>query len=63
MKYLLRLRIEESKKLLVEHTELTVKQISTLVGYDDQHYFSRFFKELTGKSPSDYRSDAMGDDR
>ncbi|MFD1406247.1 helix-turn-helix domain-containing protein [Robinsoniella peoriensis] len=56
MKYLLRLRIDEAKKLLLEHSDLSVKQISTLVGYEDQHYFSRFFKELTGVSPSDYRN-------
>ncbi|WP_394926292.1 helix-turn-helix domain-containing protein [uncultured Robinsoniella sp.] len=56
VKYLLRLRIDEAKKLLLEHTDLSVKQISTLVGYEDQHYFSRFFKELTGLSPSDYRN-------
>lgn len=56
VKYLLRLRIDEAKKLLLEHSDLSVKQISTLVGYEDQHYFSRFFKELTGVSPSDYRN-------
>ena len=59
VKYLLRLRIDEAKKLLLEHPDLSVKQISTLVGYEDQHYFSRFFKELTGLSPSDYRNKSL----
>ena len=59
VKYLLRLRIDEAKKLLLEHPDLSVKQISTLVGYEDQHYFSRFFKELTGLSPSEYRNKSL----
>ncbi|MGI6778556.1 MAG: response regulator transcription factor [Acetivibrionales bacterium] len=55
LKYLISLRIEEAKKLITEQPELDLKDISEIVGYSDQHYFSRIFKNVVGKSPSEYR--------
>ena len=55
VKYLLNLRINEAKHLLNSQPELDVKTVGELVGYSDQFYFSRIFKHLTGKSPSEYR--------
>lgn len=52
--YLAELRIEKSKKLLAETTE-SVKEISALVGYPDQKYFSKLFRKITGIKPSEYR--------
>lgn len=52
--YVLTLRIEEAKRLLVEdRTE--IRQIAECVGFQDSNYFSRIFKKRVGCSPSAYR--------
>ncbi|MBS4174727.1 helix-turn-helix domain-containing protein [Bacillus sp. FJAT-49736] len=48
------LRMREAKKLL-EETELAIKEISILTGFHNQHYFSRVFKKMVGKTPKQYR--------
>jgi two-component system, response regulator YesN len=55
VKYLLNLRINEAKHLLRSRPELDIKAIGELVGYPDQFYFSRIFKHMTGKNPSEFR--------
>ncbi|NJK94096.1 MAG: AraC family transcriptional regulator [Bacteroidales bacterium] len=37
------------------YTDKSVKEIAGLIGYDDQHYFSRLFNKEANISPSDYR--------
>ncbi|WP_347052765.1 helix-turn-helix domain-containing protein [Flavobacterium olei] len=44
----------EAKYLLFQ-TTLSVGEIATQVGFDDQSYFSRFFKKVEGISPIRYR--------
>jgi two-component system, response regulator YesN len=53
--YLIELRMRKAEELLKQEPELTVKQVSAMVGYDDQFYFSKRFKKMTGCSPSEYR--------
>lgn len=48
------IRIEYSKKLLLEST-LSITQISLSVGYRSFSHFSAMFKEQVGIAPSDYR--------
>jgi len=48
-------RIEESKQLLKEHGH-SVTAISYDVGFNSLTSFNRVFKEMTGLSPSEYRS-------
>ena len=48
------IRVERAKELLVS-TDLPVREISEMVGYDDQNYFSRRFLKAVGISPRDYR--------
>ncbi|HBF39224.1 MAG TPA: DNA-binding response regulator [Firmicutes bacterium] len=55
VRYLLNLRIHEAKHLLRSQPELGIKAIGELVGYPDPFYFSRIFKHITGKSPSEFR--------
>lgn len=55
VKYLLNLRINQAKYLLLNNPEIEIKTIGELVGYPDQFYFSRIFKHLTGKSPTEFR--------
>ncbi len=51
--HLTQIRIEKAKKLLKEHT-YSIKEISSLVGYQDPNYFSRLFKRQTGVSPTEF---------
>jgi len=52
--YLNNVRIEESKKLL-RNERINLADIAGMVGYEDQSYFSKVFKKLTGMSPLKYR--------
>ncbi|OKP98774.1 response regulator [Paenibacillus sp. P46E] len=52
--YLTNLRVDKAKTLL-QNTNLRLSQISELVGYEDEKYFSRVFKKSTGQTPREYR--------
>lgn len=58
-RYLLDLRIEETKKLLSE-THFSMSKIAEKTGYKNQHYFSLQFKKEAGISPSHFRRNAGG---
>ncbi|MCR5761261.1 MAG: helix-turn-helix domain-containing protein [Sphaerochaetaceae bacterium] len=53
--YLNRYRIYLSKKLL-RNTAMTINEVSSSTGFQDQAYFCRVFKKITGHSPSKVRS-------
>ena len=48
-------RLEKGRIMLCE-TELSIKEISAEIGYNDQNYFSRIFKNKFGISPTDFRN-------
>ena len=52
--YINELRIEKAKNLLIQ-TDLSVQNISELVGFKDVFYFSKKMKTVTGLSPSQWR--------
>lgn len=52
--YLLQIRINKAKELLEKH-HLSVKQTGAAVGFNDELYFSRLFKQKTGMSPSRWK--------
>jgi len=52
--YLNNVRIDMSKKLLLDES-ITLVDVSNLVGYEDQSYFSKVFKKMVGISPGRYR--------
>jgi len=54
IKYIEKIRMDKSKELLTD-TDLTIYEISEVVGYNDPFYFSKVFKRNTGLSPSAYR--------
>ncbi len=57
--YRILLRMEKAKELL-EQTEKSVKEISTLVGYRSMGSFSTMFKKIYSKSPSEWRNGLHG---
>ena len=54
MQYLLTIRMNNAASLL-ELTDYSMAEISTIVGYDNPLYFSRLFKKQNRVSPSEYR--------
>jgi len=54
MIYLRNLRIEHGKKFLLT-TNLSISEISYLIGFKNPYYFSRVFNQVTDASPSFYR--------
>ena len=54
--YLNRYRIEHSKRLLLQNQKAPISDIAYAVGFEDQSYFTKVFKRVTGVSPKDYRA-------
>jgi AraC family transcriptional regulator len=52
--YVLRLRIEESKRLL-RNGELSIAEVGSRVGFSDPSHFTMMFRKLLGTSPSQWR--------
>lgn len=54
--YLLQLKIEKAKMLLVDPTK-TIKEIAFELNFESAFYFSKLFKEKIGVPPEQYRKD------
>ncbi len=54
--YITDYKIDRIKPLLTKYPNLSVKEICTEFGFEDQCYFSRIFKKRTGESPTEYRN-------
>lgn len=52
-------RIEKASELL-EKTDLSVKEVSSTIGFDNQFHFTRIFKRFNDISPSEYRESTRG---
>ena len=52
--FLNNIRIEMSKKLLADES-IDLVDLASMVGFEDQSYFSKVFKKVTGISPGKYR--------
>lgn len=55
LQYLNSLRIQKARDLL-EHSSLSLREISTCVGIPDMNYFFRLFRKHTGMPPAQYRA-------
>jgi AraC-like DNA-binding protein len=53
--YLIELRLVHARRLLAE-TNLSIKEISAQVGFEDEFYFSRLFRRKLNLTPSQWRS-------
>ena len=49
-------RLDKSRTLL-KQSNLSIKEITSECGWNDQNYFSRIFKNKYGLTPSEYRSE------
>ncbi|QYR23325.1 AraC family transcriptional regulator [Paenibacillus sp. sptzw28] len=60
IQFLLKVRMERAKELLVGEIYLSIDQIASSVGYGDALYFSKQFRKTYGVSPTEYRSRRRG---
>lgn len=58
IQYMIQCRIEEAKRLL-SHSDLSVREIAAIVGYENANYFNLLFKKIAGKPPGKYRKKAL----
>ncbi|MBS7576060.1 MULTISPECIES: AraC family transcriptional regulator [unclassified Enterococcus] len=54
--HLIQIRLRQAKELLID-TKLPIKEIASLVGYQDAYYFSKLFKKYHGVAPSQMLSE------
>ncbi|MBQ7363164.1 MAG: helix-turn-helix transcriptional regulator [Clostridia bacterium] len=60
--YILNKRLAEAQRLLLE-TDMTVKEIASTVGFENENYFSEFFSAKIGVSALKYRKRALPSER
>ena len=53
--YITQYRMNKARELLMNAPQMSVKEISAELGFDDQCYFSRVFTRCTGETPTAYR--------
>lgn len=56
--YITTLRIQKAKNMLAD-TDMFIKDIASLCGFENEYYFSNFFKKHIGVSPLAYRKTIM----
>lgn len=52
--FLTQCRMEAAKKLLQEKPDLLLYDVAACVGYEDSSYFTKVFRQYTGKTPSQW---------
>ena len=52
---LCRIRVEESKRLLLQK-DYSLVDIALAMGFPDQSYYSKVFKRIVGVTPGKYRA-------
>jgi AraC-like DNA-binding protein len=57
--YLIKIRLEKAKDILLNTENGSIKSIANLVGYDDVYHFSKLFKKYYGVSPLYYKKNAL----
>ena len=59
MQFIVSLRINNAQ-ILLETTDYSINEISSIVGYENQLYFSRLFRKQKGYAPTEYRKRGHG---
>ena len=57
LQYLIRVRIREGRRLLVENPGLTIRETCRRAGFEDARHFARSFRKLFGLTPDQFRSE------
>ena len=55
--FLTQCRMETAKKLLREKPDLLLYDVAACVGYEDSSYFTKVFRQYTGKTPSQWANE------
>ncbi|MEL7658484.1 MAG: helix-turn-helix domain-containing protein, partial [Bacillota bacterium] len=55
IKFFIGLKINRVKELLHTYPDMPIKDIGEMVGYNNQHHFSKIFKAMTGMSVKEYK--------
>ena len=58
IEYITHLRIKQAMALLADEN-VTVREVSDLVGFSEPNYFTRVFKKETGQTPTNYQKNAV----
>ena len=53
--YIIKYKLNKARDLLQNYPDMSIKEISCSIGYEDQCYFSRLFAKFFGESPTDFR--------
>jgi AraC-like DNA-binding protein len=53
-------RVMENAQKLLDKPQLLIQEISAQLGFSDQNYFARWFKQQTGLTPGKWRSTKWG---
>lgn len=53
--FLIEIRMEKARELLVSEPDLSVQEVAARVGYEDAYHFSKLFKKKFGVAPSAVR--------
>lgn len=56
IQYINHYRLSRAKELLYRQQHLTIKEIASELGFENQHYFTRLFTSTHGETPSQYRN-------
>ncbi len=57
--YMRHLRLRRAVALLVEQPDLSILQVASAVGFDNQGYFTRKFRDVFGCCPRAYREENL----
>ncbi len=58
-RYIINIRMEQAKKIIHQEKSVSIINLSERVGYSDEYYFSKSFKNYFGISPSKYIEDKI----
>lgn len=56
MNYIMQVRIEKAKDLMLMTSGGKIHEIASRVGYEDSRYFARIFKKVTGETPTEFKN-------
>lgn len=57
--FVLRKRLQRATKLLTKAGDLSVKEVSSMSGFEDPNYFAKVFRRHFGASPTEFRTTGM----